>query len=250
MPKTLINLEIHPTESGCETLKISELFTEVLQGEGLYTGHPATFLRLSGCPLGCEFCDSTKIWKESQSFCLDEILSIMAINGVIGRLINGEHLVITGGSPLMQQKSIIKFLQLFKVKFGFLPFVEIENEAVIRPLPALVEMVSCWNNSPKLDNSEVVSGKRYKPEVLGLMSELNNSWFKFVVSSEEDWKEIVKDFIEPELIRRDQIILMPMGYCREELDKNRLMVAEMAMRENVKYSDRLQIILYNTRTGV
>jgi hypothetical protein len=75
--------------------------------------------------------------------------------------------------------------------------------------------------------------------------------FKFVISTEKDWDEIFKEYIVPGLVSRSQIILMPEGASWETLTlEKRKAVAELAMRHNVRYSERLQVNLYNTKTGV
>lgn len=253
MSEVLINPETFPKEKVVKRecfLRVSEMFSKTLQGEGIYMGVPATFLRLGGCHIGCKFCDSTSIWKNSYNFKISEILDILETNGVIIRFKEGEHLVITGGAPLLQENSICKFIEEFKERFNFIPFIQMENECTIEPSDKLINYVSCWNNSPKLKNAEVEQYKRYKPRVIKKMSSIDNSWFKFVIGSLEDWNEIETYYLKPKLIKKDQIILMPKGYCQEELNENRLMVAELAMEKNVKFSDRLQITLYDTETGV
>jgi len=50
-----------------EKLRIHEYFLETIQGEGFWSGCPADFIRLWGCPVGCSFCDTgddtTNLWK-------------------------------------------------------------------------------------------------------------------------------------------------------------------------------------------
>ena len=95
--------------------KINELF-ETLQGEGSFTGQPAIFLRLQGCPVGCSWCDTKHTWqikpelevsfeklKQSQqetqqwsNLTLDDIATIFKQQGY-----KAKHLVITGGEPCM-----------------------------------------------------------------------------------------------------------------------------------------------------
>ena len=82
------------------------------------------------------------------------------------------------------------------------------------------------------------------------MSKLDNSWFKFVVSCEEDWQEIQAEFIDTNLISKSQIILMPEGQTREELEKTREMAVNMAVDHGVRFSDRLHVTVWNKKTGV
>ena len=231
-------------------LKVSELFCDSIQGEGITTGIPAAFLRLQGCTLNCQWCDTASVWKTGGEYSFFELFELMDQADLPRKLSEGQHLVITGGSPLLQQPVLIKFFNKFKEIYDFLPFIEVENECVIPPLRELQDMVSIWNNSPKLMNSAMIWKLRYKPEVIGFMSELNNSWFKFVISDPQDWEEIKNDFLERELIRRNQIILMPEGATRDVLERNREFVVDIAIKNNVRYCTREQIILWNDKIGV
>jgi organic radical activating enzyme len=169
---------------------------------------------------------------------------------LIRKFREGQHLVLTGGSPLLQQDKLVPFLEEFIQRYGFKPYIEIENECTLFPNEALIEMTDCWNNSPKTANSGVAQAMRYKPEVVKKLASLKNSWFKFVVSREEDWREIKNDFLDNELIKRSQVVLMPLGGSRKELAANREFVLNLAVRENVRYSTREQIVLWDKRTGV
>jgi organic radical activating enzyme len=110
--------------------------------------------------------------------------------------------------------------------------------------------IDCWNNSPKLSNSGNLDIVRYQPGLLQKLSALNNSWFKFVVTNDKDWKEIQTDFLDKGLIKRKQIMLMPQGATREELHANRDKVVQMTIRENVRFSDRFHVELWDKKTGV
>lgn len=232
------------------TLKIAEFFSKTIQGEGASTGTPAAFLRMKDCTLNCSWCDSTAVWKYGNSYSVFEMLDLMQESGLVEDLKNGHHLVLTGGSPIKQQSQLSALLALFQVRNGFIPFIEVENECVLEVEPQFAQFVSQWNNSPKLQNSEMKEKLRYKPEVIKQAAQFNNSWFKFVISQPEDWTEIQTFFLDPKLIDRSQVILMPCGANQEELNKSREMAAEIAIRENVLFSDRLHITLWNQKTGV
>lgn len=237
-------------KDGENFLNVSEFFYDTIQGEGIYIGQPATFLRLKGCSLSCQYCDSTEVWKYGNPWSFDELFDLIKDNGVDQRLFAGQHLVITGGSPMLQHKRLYEFLNRFYIEFDFLPFVEIENECVISPPTYFAGLVSCWNNSPKLESSKVPFEQRYKPDVIKFMSSLKNSWFKFVISNDKEWEEIENGFLTPGLIEREQIILMPEGATRIELEMHKLVVLEMAIENNVRYSSREHVMIWNKKTGV
>lgn len=71
--------------------QVNELFTSI-QGEGLLAGRPATFVRLQGCTVGCEWCDTKYTWaKGGVKMSVDEILTN----------IQASLVVITGGEPTL-----------------------------------------------------------------------------------------------------------------------------------------------------
>ena len=231
-------------------LKVSEFYMDTIQGEGIYVGHPAAFLRLQGCHMGCVFCDTKEVWKEGNPYTFTELLEMIEQTDLVSRFKKGHHLVITGGSPLLQQKQLALFLEAFQKKFQYPPFIEIENECTIQPIPELSRFIDCWNNSPKLCNSAVPYLKRHNKDILFNVAQYENSWFKFVIEGEEDWQEILDDFIIPRIIRKNQVILMPEGATPEEISAKREMVIDLAIKHGVIYSTREHIMVWGRRVGV
>lgn len=83
-------------------LKITEVFRS-LQGEALQVGLPTTFVRLTGCPLRCRYCDSAYAFHGGQWRELEDLLSDPLVQGT-------RHICVTGGEPLAQ-KACIPFLR-------------------------------------------------------------------------------------------------------------------------------------------
>jgi len=252
MPITLIesNPKFVKERNGdkIQNLEISELFCNTVQGEGINVGVPSTFLRLKDCTLDCVWCDTAAVWKFGNYYTHNEVFELFEKNNMINEFKNGQHLILTGGSPLKQQLSLIEFINQFKSKYDFKPFIEVENEVVLRPNTELISLVDCWNNSPKLSNSGMALNKRWKPELLLLMNNLEDSWFKFVVSTDEEWEEIKRDFLP--YVSQSKIILMPKGENQIELAQNREIVAEMAVKHGVRMTDRMHITIWDKKTGV
>ena len=236
---------------GSAILNISECFSNTVQGEN-FSGYPSVFLRLQHCSLNCNYCDTTEVWRKGNPYTILELLELWGEAGVILQLVQGHHLVVTGGSPLLQQESLLElFTRLEKsVNWNDDIFIEIENEAVLMPQKLLNNFVNQWNNSPKLSNSGMKKELRYKPEVIRYLGTLRNSVFKFVISKEEeDWKEIEDDFLKPELIRRNQIVLMPEGSTRKELQERYISLVDLCCREGVRMCDRLQVTIFDKVVG-
>lgn len=253
MPITLI--ASNPTEkrekpNHSDFLYVAEMFANTLQGEGMSVGVPATFLRLQGCTLDCVWCDSASVWKFGNPWTFTEIFDLLESSGTIAKFKQGQHLILTGGSPLKQQDRLARFIEQFFQRFRFIPYLEIENESVLMPSNEMFKYIDQWNNSPKLANSEMKERARIKPDVLKRLNMFNNSWFKFVVNDEEDWNEIQTTFLDTKLISKDKIILMPEGETQEKLSKSRMIAAEMAIQHNVRFTDRLHITLWDKMTGV
>lgn len=252
MPVTLIQQK--PTfikkVEGENKLAISEMFSDTIQGEGPHSGVISTFIRLQGCTLKCVWCDTLDVWPEGNEYSFDEIFEMFESIGLIERFKEGQHLILTGGSPLKQEKECISFLKAFKNKYGFKPYVEVENEAVLMPTTEFVELVDWWNNSPKLSNSGMKERVRIKPLVLAYMGSLPNSIYKFVVNNQNDWNEIHRDYISSGFIKKEKIVIMPEGQTQEELSKTRELAAEIAIKEGVRFTDRLHVTIWNKRVGV
>src|ERR1700719_782206 len=96
-----------PTEFA---LRVSEIFVS-FQGEGPSSGERAVFVRLAGCNLSCQWCDTPYTWDwsrynrvlESHKVVADEVARhVVALAGEYGKL-----LILTGGEPMLQQGAVI-----------------------------------------------------------------------------------------------------------------------------------------------
>jgi 7-carboxy-7-deazaguanine synthase len=76
------------------TLRISEIFYS-LQGESASVGYPTVFVRLTGCPLRCQYCDTAYAFSGGVIYQLDQILREV-------QQYNTRHITVTGGEPLAQ----------------------------------------------------------------------------------------------------------------------------------------------------
>lgn len=231
------------------SLEVSEFFYDTIQGEN-FVGYPAAFLRLQGCTLHCAWCDTQEVWRKGNPYGINELVQMIVESPLADKLRNGQHLVVTGGSPLRQQNELIQFVTLLNNTLQFPVVIEIENECTIMPDDELIRFVYIWNNSPKLSSSANGRSSRYKPDVIRKLASLSGSWFKFVIEDETDWQEIQADFLDTGLLRKWQIVLMPLGDTREKVLENAPKVAEMAVKYGVRYTNREHIILWDKKTGV
>lgn len=159
---------IRPPEKGDgSALSVVEIFS-TLQGEGPFAGHPAVFVRLGGCNLACDFCDTE--FEIFSSLGLGEIL-----NKIQEKQGKADLVVITGGEPLRQE-----IAPLCEAMIARGLRVQIETNGTLwRELPPEVNIVC----SPKM------SGGSYHPlrgDILARVDAL-----KFIVSaSHPDYRAV------------------------------------------------------------
>ncbi|MDA1073967.1 MAG: 7-carboxy-7-deazaguanine synthase QueE [Proteobacteria bacterium] len=87
-----------------DRLRITEIFLS-LQGETSTVGLPTVFVRLTGCPLRCQYCDTAYAFSGGEQIALDTIVSAVAAYGV-------EHVTVTGGEPLAQRNVLPLMIRL------------------------------------------------------------------------------------------------------------------------------------------
>lgn len=285
-------------------LKISELFYSI-QGEGRFMGVPSVFLRTFGCNFTCDGfgmpkgeksdernvisikadsfknyndlplvhtgCDSYASWDPRFKH-LSPVLDVEAIvEAIVDTLPHkewkDEHLVITGGEPLLgwqkQYPELLsneKMIALKELTFetnGTQPLSSEFKQYLLnwtlnnkgrtskRGVDALTFSVS-----PKLS----VSGEKWEdaicPEIVAGYEWCGYTYLKFVIGSQEDAEEAEEavnayrkaGFSGP-------VYLMPLGGTERLYSLNNRSVAEYAMQKGWRYSDRLQIPLFKNAWG-
>ena len=135
-------------------LKINNIFWS-LQGEGLRSGTPAIFIRLSGCSLQCPYCDTRDAWSAGRQMSVAEIEAAVA---VLKNSAPQSRLIITGGEPL--QQDLGELVGLFREKKYF---VAVETNGLhFQDLP-----FDWWTVSPK-----DVAAYRVHPQLLTRVAEI------------------------------------------------------------------------------
>jgi len=225
---------------------INEIFDSI-QGEGPTAGMLATFVRLTGCNLGCVWCDTKYTWHK------DYLEKAKKINeaDLAENLYLKQRIIITGGEPLLQQNSVKQLITFINTKAAieshYEPTIEIETALTIEPHYPLINLIHQWNISPKLSNSGNLKNKRYKLDLLRAFANKKNAVFKFVLAHTADFEEILTDFA---FIPREKIWLMPEGATRREQINKMPWVIEIAKKYGMNFSPRLQVLAYNIKRGV
>lgn len=115
---------IEQSDSNPDLLRVSEIFHSV-QGESTWAGLPCTFVRLTGCPLRCTWCDTAYAFHGGEKMSLDAIIA--RIDEIGTRLVE-----ITGGEPLIHRNAFVLTQRLLDE--GYTVLVETSGAIDIAPL--------------------------------------------------------------------------------------------------------------------
>ena len=278
-------------------IKVSELFYSI-QGEGRYIGVPSIFLRTFGCnfkcagfgmpkgelsrevediaarshyyddykklPLVSTGCDSYASWDPRFKHLSPVLTSDSIVDSIMDMIPHkrwmDEHLVITGGEPLLGWQraypdllSHEKMRSLKEITFETNGTQELSQDFSIylqqwkinREKNALTFSVS-----PKLSISGEKWEEAIRPEIIHQYESVGFVYLKFVIATKEDAleaDEAVKEFRSRGF--RGPVYFMPCGGVESVYNLNAKNVAIEAMNRGYRYSDRLQVPLFKNEWG-
>jgi organic radical activating enzyme len=254
------------------TLSLSESFYSV-QCEGATTGYPAYFIRLKGCNLMCGgkngelmktgkatwWCDSENVWRQGCRTDINYLIEDWRDEGILDWVLNGRvHLVWTGGEPTLSkhQKDINDCIDYLNKHYRdddhhrLMLYNEIETNGTQYIENDLFNNLDQINCSVKLANSGMDFTKRFCAASLKRIMSHKNYWFKFVVSEEEDMKEIEEDFIRPLKIPANKVLMMPGLDRQDNFHERTEFCLQMAKKYGYVGMTRLHISAWNQTTGV
>jgi len=271
-------------------IKLAELFYSI-QGEGRYMGVPSIFLRTFGCnfkcagfgmpkgelsteassldptqyteyhtlPLVTTGCDSYASWDPRFKGLSPQVETGEIVDRILGLLPynewRDEHLVITGGEPLLGwQRSYPELLGNFKMRN--LKEITFETNGTQELDNGFKQYLIEWQQqdnareitfsvSPKLSVSGEKREEAIRPEIVCDYEQVGYAYLKFVVATEDDANEA----LEVSNLYRNAgfngpIYLMPVGGVESVYALNNKNVALLALQHGLRYSDRLQVPLF------
>lgn len=279
-------------------LKVSELFYSI-QGEGRYMGVPSVFLRTFGCNFTCggfgmprgelsnerfkvdaesfkkyndlplvhTGCDSYASWDVRFKHLSPVLDSDEIANAIMDMLPHeewkDEHLVITGGEPLLGwQRSYPDLLD--NPKMQGLKEITFETNGTQELSDEFKQYLHTWTYhhnqnfarqitfsvSAKLPCSGEAWDDAICPEIVTEYEDYGVTYLKFVIATEEDYKDAecaIAAYRKAGFT--GHVYLMPVGGTEQLYSLNNRSVAEIAMRNGYRYSDRLQIPLFKNAWG-
>ena len=277
-------------------IKVAELFYSI-QGEGRYMGVPSVFLRTFGCNFKCQGfgmpqgelsneannvdpskysdyrslplvstgCDSYASWDPRFKH-LSPVLDTDQIVDEIVRILphrqwQDEHLVITGGEPLLGWQRCYPDL-LDHARMNDLKEITFETNGTQELTDEFRDYLLNWQE-PEWYGREVTfsvsaklpcSGERWedaiRPEVVRRYQDVGYVYLKFVVATPQDVQDAVlavHEFTQAGV--NVPVYLMPVGGVESVYTMNNRTVALEAMKLGYRYSDRLQVPLFKNEWG-
>lgn len=190
-------------------------------------------MRLGGCNLKCTWCDTKYTWDPEVA---DNFNS--TADAVIKEIKKYpcQHLVITGGEPMLQQEAI---KAIMKALPGYTAEIE-TNGSIASNIDQYIEQINC---SPKLSNSG------NKPYPLKISPQNKKAIFKFVVCEPKDVQQI-KRYIKESRIPKEKVYLMPEGITAKMIQEKSPWLIEICKKEGYHFTTRLHVLLYGGKRGI
>ena len=150
-------------------LRITEIFYS-LQGEARNTGLPTVFIRLTGCPLRCQYCDTAYAFSGGHWMTLEDIIQET-------QAFNTQYVTVTGGEPLAQPDCHLLLSALCDA--GFKVSLETSGALTLKDVDRRVNKI--------MDLKTPASGESDKNNWDNLQYLTNNDQIKFVICNEQDY---------------------------------------------------------------
>ena len=211
-----------------QPLRITEIFHS-LQGESVTMGLPTVFIRLTGCPLRCQYCDTAYAFKGGTMMQLEDIIEQVSS-------FKCRYVCVTGGEPLAQPNCLTLLTRLCDA--GFSVSLETSGALDISQVDPRVTVVMDIK-TPGSDECE----KNVLSNLLHLKTE---DQIKFVLCSREDYEWACQMIAEHQLDKRAHILFSP-----SYLQLNATHLADWIVEDQlpVRFQIQLHKLLWNDAKG-
>lgn len=226
---TTTELEARPEIGAARSrLKITEIFLS-LQGESSFVGWPTVFVRLTGCPLRCQYCDTAYAFTGGDWRDIDDIITEVDRHGV-------RHVCVTGGEPLAQKNCLTLLTRL--CERGYTVSLETSGALDIAAVdPRVIKVVDIKTPG----SAEVERNLWDNLAHLGHGDQL-----KFVICSRADYEWAKAQVLERELSTRCDVLFSP---SQTQVQARALADWIVADRLPVRFQLQLHKILWGSEPG-
>jgi len=211
-----------------ERLRVSEVFVS-LQGESTTVGLPTVFIRLTGCPLRCQYCDTEYAFRGGE---------YMATNDVVARVARYQvqHVTVTGGEPLAQPASLLLLERLCDA--GYQVSLETSGALDVSQVdPRVMKVMDL-----KTPGSGEVSKNRF--ENLGYLAPRDQ--VKFVICDRDDYLWARQIMEQQRIAGRCEILFSPVSGQQNATELAEWILAD---RLPVRFQLQLHKILWGDEPG-
>lgn len=209
-------------------LRITEIFHS-LQGESVTVGLPTVFVRLTGCPLRCQYCDTAYAFSGGKIITIDSIMEQVASYGC-------QHVCVTGGEPLAQPECINLLERLCAAGYS----VSLETSGA-RDIADVDQRVMIVMDLKTPDSNECEKNKWSNISHLKQHDQI-----KFVLCSREDYQWAKQMITEHQLTERAHLLFSP---SFGQLNPTQLADWIIQDRLPVRFQLQLHKILWNDAPG-
>ena len=215
-------------QSPLPRLKITEIFTS-LQGEADTAGWPTVFVRLTGCPLRCQYCDTAYAFHGGTWWDIDAIVAEVQAQGV-------RHVCVTGGEPLAQKRCLVLLQKLCDAGLD----VSLETSGAL-DVSSVDPRVSRVVDLKTPGSAEMARNRLDNLPLLTARDQV-----KFVICSREDYDWAKEMVAEHHLAERTTVLFSP---SKGEITARELADWIVADRLPVRFQMQLHKLLWNDEPG-
>lgn len=216
-------------QSQSATLRISEIFYSV-QGESRSVGWPTVFVRLTGCPLRCDYCDTQYAFQGGETMTLDAIVDQV-------KTYQPRYVTVTGGEPLAQAAGCRRLLTTL-CQAGYQVSLETSGALDIADIDPGVMIV--------MDLKTPASGELARNRMANIELLRPQDQLKFVICDEADY-HWARELIQSQQLNEKTEVLMSPAFGR--LEPTRLAEWILADRLDVRLQVQLHKILWGDEAG-